>query len=129
VEVIQEETAAETDHRGREEDQKSSGIWIGPAAGSTAAQRSAGGKIMPAGSKRLQFVVREPYEPRGVRYHWVHGMVDPPERLRIQSKMETSCLYLDGPHLTLPVVMGATIEMMRSHEPLTLLGFRRASPR
>ena len=39
------------------EEQKSSGFWIGPAAGSTAAQRSAGGKILPLASTDLQLVV------------------------------------------------------------------------
>ena len=45
------------------EDQKSSGIWVGPAAGSTAARHSAGGEVMPIESKRLQYVVREPMNP------------------------------------------------------------------
>ena len=30
-----------------DEEQKSSGLWVGPAAGSTAAQRSAGGSVLP----------------------------------------------------------------------------------
>ena len=47
------------------EEQKSSGFWIGPAAGSTAAQRSGGGKILPLTSTDLQLVVREPYTPAG----------------------------------------------------------------
>ncbi len=60
------------EHRGRswartpaidEEDQKSSGLWVGPAAGSTAAQRSAGGRVLPLASRKLQYVVREPYRP------------------------------------------------------------------
>ena len=53
---------------GRAEEQRSSGVWIATAAGSTAAIHSAGGKILPITSQRLQFVVREPYEKRGVRY-------------------------------------------------------------
>ena len=44
-----------------EEEQKSSGVWIGPAAGSTGAQRSAGGSVLALTSKKIQFVVREPY--------------------------------------------------------------------
>jgi NAD+ kinase len=50
------------------EEQKSSGLWIGPAAGSSAAQRSAGGKIMPIDARELQYVVREPYEINGTKY-------------------------------------------------------------
>jgi hypothetical protein len=45
------------------EEHKSSGFWIGPAAGSTAAQRSAGGKIMPLTAQELQLVV-SPYDVR-----------------------------------------------------------------
>ncbi len=41
-----------------EESQMSSGLWAGPAAGSTAAVRSAGGRVLPIGSQKLQFVVR-----------------------------------------------------------------------
>ena len=49
---------------GDQERQMSSGVWVGPAAGSTAAIRSAGGTVLPIGSQKIQFVVREPY--RGV---------------------------------------------------------------
>src|SRR6185436_3893799 len=52
------------------EDQRSSGIWIGPAAGSTAAQRSSGGKILPLTSKHIQYVVREPYTPAGGHFRY-----------------------------------------------------------
>src|SRR5205814_3511997 len=38
------------DGTSEEEEQKSSGMWIGPAAGSTAAQRSAGGRVLPLAS-------------------------------------------------------------------------------
>jgi NAD+ kinase len=47
---------------GTAETHKSSGVWAGPAAGSTAAQRSAGGRVLPPASKRLQYIVREPYD-------------------------------------------------------------------
>ena len=42
------------------EEQRTSGFWIGPPAGSTAAQRSAGGRVLPLGSAQLQLVVRDP---------------------------------------------------------------------
>jgi NAD+ kinase len=37
----------------REEELKSSGLWAGPTAGSTAAQRSAGGVVLPVRSKKV----------------------------------------------------------------------------
>jgi NAD+ kinase len=110
--------------RGQEE-QKSSGVWVGPAAGSSAAQRSAGGKLMPSESQELQFVVREPYEPAGVNYALRQGMVGARQVLRIDSRMRAGQLFLDGPHDVHPVEMAARIEFRRSKEPLTLLGFSR----
>jgi NAD+ kinase len=108
-----------------EEEQRSSGLWIGPAAGSTAAQRSAGGRVLPVGSQRLQFVVREPYLAQGKRYRYMRGLVAPGDALRVVSKMRAAQLFLDGPHAAVPVEMGAAITFTRSDEPLTLLGLRR----
>ena len=111
------------------EDQKSSGVWIGPAAGSSAAQHSAGGDILPAESLDLQFVVREPYDPSGLGYKLRKGLVKPGQTLRIQSGMRAGRLYLDGPHDVHAVEMSSHIEFRRSKEPLTLLGFRGREPR
>jgi NAD+ kinase len=106
------------------EEHKSSGLWVGPAAGSTAAQHSAGGSVMPVESKQLQFVVREPYQPHGIRYQLRKGFIQPAGVLRIRSNMRAGRLYLDGPHDNHSVEMAATIEFRRSPEPLRLLGFR-----
>jgi NAD+ kinase len=111
-------------HDGLEEDQRSSGIWVGPAAGSTAAQRSAGGRVLPASSDKLQFVVREPYMPNGTRYKLVRGLLGPDEELRILSKIHGGRLYVDGPHLRRQVDLGSEIVLKRSPESLTVLGFR-----
>ncbi|MBI3205998.1 MAG: hypothetical protein HYZ29_30960 [Myxococcales bacterium] len=64
-------------HVVRSEPHKSSGFWLGPAAGSTAAQHSAGGKVLPLRSKKLQVVVREPYAPAGTRYRLLRFMIAP----------------------------------------------------
>lgn len=113
------------DGRVSEEEQKSSGLWIGPPAGSTAAQLSAGGRVMPAGSKRLQYVVREPYLPPERSYRHVRGLVDPGDQLVILSKVREGRVYMDGPHHHRDVRMGARLVFRRSEEPLTLLGFPR----
>lgn len=109
-----------------EEEQKSSGIWVGPSAGSTAAQLSAGGKVLPVGSKRLQFVVREPYNPPEGSYRATRGLIDQGEQLAIVSKVREGRVFIDGPHHSREVKMGARLVMRRSEEPLTLLGFPRA---
>lgn len=113
----------------RMEEHKSSGVWIGPAAGSTAAQHSAGGRVLPIRSKLLQFVVREPYEPKGTRYRLRSGLVKPDASLQIHSNMRAGRLFLDGPHASHNVEMAQVIDFRRSPESLTLLGFRSARDR
>lgn len=111
--------------RGKSEEQLSSGIWVGPAAGSTAAQHSAGGRILPIASKKLQFVVREPYAGIGPHAKMVKGLVGEQETLSIRSKIREGMLFVDGHDLARKVDIGTEIVLSRSDEPLTLLGLRR----
>lgn len=108
-----------------EEDQRSSGIWVGPAAGSTAAQRSAGGKVLPLASRRLQYVVREPYTPAGGHFHYAKGYVDEGGKLTLRSKMREAKVFLDGHRIVYAVTIGDVLEMRRSDESLTVLGIHR----
>ncbi len=108
-----------------EEEQKSSGFWIGPAAGSTAAQRSAGGRILPLFSSKLQLVVREPYTPSGSRYRMVRALIPPGEVLRVRTKMHDAKLFFDGPDSVIDLDFGDTVEFTRSDDPLTVLGLGR----
>jgi NAD+ kinase len=107
------------------EEQKSSGLWIGPAAGSTAAQRSAGGKVLPLASRKLQFVVREPYRADGHALDVTLGLVDEDQVLEIKSKMRSARVFLDGDHIVHDVTIGDVITLRRSDEPLTVLGLPR----
>lgn len=116
-------------YQGAEEDQKSSGMWVGPAAGSTAAQRSAGGRVMAIGSRKLQYIVREPYRGDRSRYRLVKGFVDNGEALRIKNKTRDARLWLDGPHRQVPLKLGSLIVMRRSRESLSLLGHRSKTER
>jgi NAD+ kinase len=111
-------------HGAVEEDQKSSGLWVGPAAGSTAAQRSAGGRVLPPSSEDLQYVVREPYMPNGTKYRLIRGLIKRDEVLTLTSKVHGAFLYVDGPHKRQRVEMGSEITLSRSPETLTVLGFR-----
>jgi NAD+ kinase len=90
-----------------EEEQRSSGLWIGPAAGSTAAQRSAGGKVLPLESTRIQYVVREPYTPAGGRFRYARGFIDAGEELELRSKMREAKVFLDGHRIVHSVTLGA----------------------
>lgn len=113
------------DFAGESERQMSSGVWAGPAAGSTAAIRSAGGKVLPIGSQKLQFVVREPYRGVDNRYRLVKGLVSPGEELFITSRMTRGRLFLDGTQKVFNVGIGDRVAMSLSDEPLTLLGLKR----
>jgi NAD+ kinase len=105
-----------------EEEQKSSGFWIGPAAGSTAAQRSAGGRVLPLTSKRLQLVVREPYTPHGEEYRLRHALIPPGSPLVVRSKIHDAKLFFDGPIHSADVGFGDVIEFTQAPQSLTLLG-------
>jgi NAD+ kinase len=105
-----------------EEDQRSSGLWIGPAAGSTAAQRSAGGKVLPLSSDKIQYVVREPYTPAGGHFRYARGLVDAGDRLVLRSKMREARVFLDGHRIVHAVTLGDVLTMRRSNESLTVLG-------
>ena len=106
------------------EEQKSSGLWIGPAAGSTAAQRSAGGKILPLTSTDLQLVVREPYTPEGEKLRLVRALVPKGKELFVRSKTREGRLFIDGPHESIEIEMGDRLVFRRSAESLVVLGLR-----
>ncbi len=110
------------EHRGIVEEQKSSGVWIGPAAGSTAAQHSSGGKVLPLESRALQMVVREPYKPRGKPYRLTRLVIKPGTRVLFRSKSRQMRLFSDGPEQTARAVLGDVVEFEEAPEPLTVLG-------
>jgi NAD+ kinase len=110
-----------------EEEQRSSGIWVGPAAGSTAAQRSAGGRVLPLTSHKIQYVVREPYTPRGDRLALFRGTIDERGSLVVLNKMRHAKLFLDGHHIAHAVTVGDVVTMRRSEETLTVLGLGRSN--
>jgi NAD+ kinase len=108
----------------RSEEQRSSGFWIGPAAGSTAAQLSAGGRVLPFSSRKLQLVVREPYVPAGKPYRLTRCLIAPGERVIARSNMDEAGLWLDGPHRQIPVRLGDVVEFGASDKSLEVLGVR-----
>lgn len=109
-----------------EEEQRSSGLWIGPAAGSTAAQRSAGGKVLPLLSKKIQVVVREPYTAVGKTLRYRRGTVTERGEVRLVSKMREAKLFLDGHERVFDVTIGDVVVMRRADERLIVLGLRSA---
>ncbi len=119
----------------RSEEQRSSGVWVATAAGSTGASRSAGGRVLPFASRKLLLVVREPYlelrkQTRPVPIELNQLIIEPPETVTLLSKMEDARLYLDGPYRQIPVGLGDRVVCSASSEPLTVfgLGRRRKAP-
>lgn len=110
------------------EEQKSSGLWVGPGAGSTAAQASAGGEPFSASEPKLQFVAREPYVGSGPALQMRRGFVTQRQTLRVRSGIRAGRLYVDGPHLARVVDIGSVLSLGVSNEPLTLLGFQQRLP-
>jgi NAD+ kinase len=113
-------------HGKRTEEQRSSGIWIGPAAGSTAAQRSAGGRVLSLDSRALQLVVREPYTPSGKGYALTRLAIAYGDTVHVESKMDDSALFFDGPYRHVPVRLGDKVSFFASDEPLSVLGLKRS---
>lgn len=111
------------------EEHKSSGFWIGPAAGSTAAQRSAGGKILPLTSSDLQLVAREPYTPRGQKYRLKSFLVAPGASVTVRSKMREGAMFFDGPEERVSPAFGDTIVFTRAEQPIQLMGISQTRRR
>lgn len=105
------------------EEHRSSGVWISTAAGSTAAIHSAGGKIMPLQSRRLQYRVRELYCPPGhTPFQIEHGFLRSDEPLTIISQMRKSMLFIDGPWVKHRFKYNDRLTIERAKQPLVLLG-------
>ena len=113
------------EHGRAREEQRSSGIWIGPAAGSTAAQRSAGGRVLSLKSRLLQLVVREPYAPSGRPYRLAKLLIGARDAVRVESKMDDATLFFDGPYRHVPVRLGDHVTFSVSDEPLVVLGLSK----
>lgn len=102
---------------------KCSGVWISPAAGSTAGTRSAGGKILPIHSRDFQCVVREPYFSPGQKIKKMSVVLKPQEKLTVYSKMRTGGLYFDGSHEKFPFPIGVKASIQIDKKPLMVYGY------
>jgi NAD+ kinase len=105
-----------------QEAQRSSGIWVGPSAGSTAARRSAGATPMDLASKDLQLCVRELYHRPSSKPGLRELVAKPGQFIKVISKMDSSAMYLDGDYSVVPVGLGDEINFEKSEDTLSLLG-------
>lgn len=102
---------------------RSSGIWISTAAGSTAGIRAAGGAILPLGSDRLHWAVRELYVPPGKRRPRLDaGVLARGREIRVVSTMLDGAVFVDGPRHRYPLGLGDEVRVKISRSPLAALG-------
>ena len=107
----------------REETQKSSGMWVSTAAGSSSAALAAGGVRLPWGMRKFQYRPRELYRGRLSRYRLTGGVLDPSASLRVTWLMRKGSAFIDGPHLKVPLRFADRLEIRLSlAEPLRVLG-------
>lgn len=104
-----------------EELQRSSGVWVATAAGSTAALRSAGGPTLALTSKQFAFVVREPYAPPGVGVQLEKGVLDRGGTLTLECMTASASVFLDGHHRRYSVPFGEQVTFSLAAEPLRLV--------
>lgn len=109
---------------GREEIQRSSGVWIATAAGSTAGIRAAGGHLLPIRTDRIQYAVREMYTPPGERRpRLIRGTIAGRDGVRVVSRMADGALFVDGPRHRWPLQIGTRVSVKVAPLPLRILGF------
>ena len=113
--------------RGRQESQKSSGIWISTATGSTAAYQSAGGRPFrqtdTKGKRQFGVKVRELYKEKSVRL--IGGLVKDGEPFAVTSAMANGRIYVDGGYLEKPFSLGDTVKVKFYRHPLKIYTDRR----
>lgn len=105
---------------GVREKQRSSGLWISTAAGSTAAIHSAGAKTLNRFSPNVQYLPRELFSGHGPRYRLRGGVLPKNKKISVLSQMGEGIVYLDGAHHHLAFGYGDLLEV-RQAAPLHLL--------
>jgi len=103
------------------EEQRSSGVWIATAAGSSGGLHSAGGKVLQQEKKDFQYKPRELYRGKNIRYHLKGGVLKVTQKITITSLMREGVVFVDGSHVCLPFSFGAKIFVNRSPNPLKII--------
>lgn len=106
---------------GRTEEQRSSGVWVSTAAGSTAAIFTAGGDRLPLSSRKIQYLVREPYRSGQRRYRLIRGLLSSATTVQFVNKMNQASLFVDGMQDVFPVGYGDRIRVGSAQQPFYLV--------
>lgn len=103
---------------GKSEEQRSSGVWISTAAGSTGAIKSAGGKVLPIESKAVQYMPRELQNYPKPKYKLRGGVVVLRQSIKVRSLIRGGMIYVDGAHIKFPFGFGGVARISISPYPL-----------
>jgi NAD+ kinase len=105
--------------RGKMECHEGSGLWIGSAAGSTGALRSAGGKQLHLTERKFEFISREAcIKPNRPRYELLRRVLSQKEELLVISKMRNGMLYADGQYRSYKFPIGDRLYIRRNPQDL-----------
>ncbi len=103
------------------EEQRSSGIWISTAVGSSGAIHSAGGRLLQPQSKKIQYRPRELYLWKNAHYTLKGGVVTLNKPLVVTSFMREGVVFVDGSHHKIPFPFGCSIKITQSPYPLKVV--------
>lgn len=108
----------------KKEEQRSSGIWIATAAGSSGAICSAGGKKVPVFSQKFQYKPRELYLGFRSKYRLKGAVLSGDKAIKIISLMRDGKIFLDGARINHAFPIGHAITVCRSPHDLKVLGLK-----
>jgi len=106
---------------GEKEEQRSSGVLISTGSGSTAWYKSAGGTPFQADSKKLKFLVREPYSGKIFKPKIMHGEIHENQKIKIISKKHAEQIFAIDSNLIFPFNFNSIAEVSISKFPLKVL--------
>lgn len=105
----------------KREEHKSSGVWMATGAGSTAAIRSAGGRVMAPTWGGLQYLVREPLLRPGLKMDLKKGVLKRNESITLIPTTRQSAVFIDGNHIEVPVEYGEKVVVRTGGRPLKMV--------
>jgi NAD+ kinase len=109
----------------RRELQKSSGLWLATAAGSSSAMRAAGGVRLPWRARRFQYRPRELYVGRLSDNRLTGGVLRPGQRVLVTWLMSRGDAFVDGSRARIPLRFADTLDIRLSlSDPVYVLGLR-----
>lgn len=102
----------------KREEQRSSGIWVSTASGSSAGIQSAGGKVLNNTDKKFQYLPRELYQGIFPKYTLTGKTLNEKQVLSITSIMRKGKIFIDGARHNYPFHYGDKIKIKLSPKPI-----------